>query len=467
MDLHPHRILSLCSGTGMLDESVRLGLEHVGIRSRVVGYCERDPYAQAVLLARMAEASLEPSPVCDDIADIDERWRGCVDWVVAGFPCQPWSHAGKQAGTDDERWLWPDIARVIRYTEPAMVFLENVPGLVSGGGLHLVLDDLAEIGFDADWLHLTAEAVGASHRRDRIFILANARLQHGELFKWIHGAEHSSSSNNVADSECRREPGRGIAGDMDGSQGGSSGNGGQRQRSGNATDDCVPTVVLASREHGDERIGQRLGTEAGAGREPGSEGSSEALVNPTSLGADAGEQCGQECEPEQADEPLAVAAQRRLRELWQSSRRDGQPYGSDSFVGQSKIAGFQEWGESARTGPIQLGRPNGDIMADPAEQRIREPHDATRPDARRETARPDVGRLGLFAPGPNADWSSIQEYLWPAIEPGVRLLASGMALVLDESRADQLRCGGNGVVAIQGAVALIELVRRMTNAPMP
>ena len=79
VDLHPQRILSLCSGSGMLDEAVRIGLEHLGVRSRVVGYCERDSYAQAVLLARMAEASLELAPVCDDLADIDERWRGCVD----------------------------------------------------------------------------------------------------------------------------------------------------------------------------------------------------------------------------------------------------------------------------------------------------------------------------------------------------------------------------------------------------
>ena len=174
MDVHPLTIVSLCSGVGWLDEGFRLGLEHVGFRSRVVAYCERDAYAQAVLMARMAESSLEPAAICDSLDDIDERFNG-VDCIVAGFPCQPWSAAGARHGIEDDRWLWPAIARVIRDAAPELVFLENVPGLVSGGGLHFVLDDLAELGFDAEWLHLSALEVGAAHRRNRVFIMAHSR----------------------------------------------------------------------------------------------------------------------------------------------------------------------------------------------------------------------------------------------------------------------------------------------------
>ena len=167
-------VLSLCSGVGMLDEGVILGLEYLGLRSRVVGYAERESYAASILLARMADEALEPAPVfVGNFEDADwGRFHGSVDIIVAGFPCQPWSAAGKQAGTDDERWLWPAIVDCISKVEPAFVFLENVPGLVSGGGLEFVLSDLAAQRFDAEWCSLAASAVGASHERERIFILA-------------------------------------------------------------------------------------------------------------------------------------------------------------------------------------------------------------------------------------------------------------------------------------------------------
>lgn len=189
-----HTIFSLCSGVGMLDLGVELGLEQFGVRGRVVGYCEREVYAQSVLLARMEDQSLDQAPICDSLEDIDERWRGRIDWLVGGFPCQPWSVAGKRAGKTDQRWIWDDILGVIDRVQPRFCFFENVPGLTLGkvdrrvlgngseialrhDGLDAVLRTLAQRWFNAEWLHLSAADVGASHRRERVFILAYSKEQ--------------------------------------------------------------------------------------------------------------------------------------------------------------------------------------------------------------------------------------------------------------------------------------------------
>ena len=162
--------LALCAGIGGLELGLSLA---IGGQYRCVGYVERDAYAAAALVARMEDETLDSAPIWDDLETFDGRpWRGAVDIVSAGFPCQPWSVAGSQQGRDDARWIWPSIARIIRDVRPGVVFLENVPGLVSGGGLDPVLGDLAKIGFDAAWRTLRASDVGAPHRRGRVFILA-------------------------------------------------------------------------------------------------------------------------------------------------------------------------------------------------------------------------------------------------------------------------------------------------------
>lgn len=170
MDNPRLNILSLCSGVA----GIELGLRIASPGSRVVAYCERDPFAASVLLARMEDETLEPAPIwCGDLELLDwSRFRGVVDVVTAGFPCQPWSAAGKGEGLDDERWLWPAIAKCIRDVGPSVVFLENVPGLASGGGLGHVLGDLASRGYDAEWGVFGAWEIGAPHKRDRLFILA-------------------------------------------------------------------------------------------------------------------------------------------------------------------------------------------------------------------------------------------------------------------------------------------------------
>ncbi|WP_229704467.1 DNA cytosine methyltransferase [Gemmobacter aquaticus] len=115
--------LSLCSGAGGLD----LGLAIAIPGYRAVGHVERETFAAATLVARMEDASLGQSVVWDDVGTFDGRpWRGAVDIVTAGYPCQPFSVAGKRRGADDPRHLWPHVARIIGEVEPPFVFLENV-----------------------------------------------------------------------------------------------------------------------------------------------------------------------------------------------------------------------------------------------------------------------------------------------------------------------------------------------------
>lgn len=109
-----------------------------------------------------------------------------VGIYTAGFPCQPVSVAGKQLGTADERWIWPDISRTICFLRPKYLLLENVPGLLIRG-IGDVLGDLAQIGYDTEWESLSAAAFGAPHIRDRVWILAYARREPGMfrgVFPW-------------------------------------------------------------------------------------------------------------------------------------------------------------------------------------------------------------------------------------------------------------------------------------------
>ena len=169
--------MALCAGVGGLELGLRLA---IGPDYRTVVFCEREAFAAAILVARMAEAIVHPAPIWDDVSTFEGApWRGIVDIVTSGFPCQPWSLAGKRAGVADARWLWPDIARIIRDVRPRYVFLENVPALVRGG-LEYVIRDLAECGFAAEWDCFSAAEVGAPHRRERLFILADAGCERGD-----------------------------------------------------------------------------------------------------------------------------------------------------------------------------------------------------------------------------------------------------------------------------------------------
>lgn len=138
-----------------------------------VGAVEIEDYPRSVLLARQRDGLLPKFPIWDDVRTFDGKpWRGLVDVVSGGFPCQDISAAGKGAGIAGTRsGLWKEMHRIICEVRPGYAFMENSPMLTSRG-LGTVLGDLAEIGYNAAWLVLGASDIGAPHQRKRIWILA-------------------------------------------------------------------------------------------------------------------------------------------------------------------------------------------------------------------------------------------------------------------------------------------------------
>jgi DNA (cytosine-5)-methyltransferase 1 len=139
---------------------------------RTVCAVEWESYPASVLVARQNDKILPPFPIWDDVQTFDGNpWRGVVDVISGGFPCQDISAAGKGAGIDGERsGMWGEMARIIHEVRPKFVFVENSPMLTSRG-LGRVLGDLATMGFDARWGVLGAADIGANHQRDRIWIV--------------------------------------------------------------------------------------------------------------------------------------------------------------------------------------------------------------------------------------------------------------------------------------------------------
>lgn len=165
-------VISLYSGGGGLDIGFRLAIPN----ARTVCYVEREISSVAVLVEGMEKGILDDAPIWSDSSTFDgSPWIGKVDWIIGGFPCQPWSIAGKRKGTEDERWLWDDIKQIGLSVRPKGFFLENVSGLITGHGIDTILGDLSEMGFDAQWGSVKAADIGASHRRERVFILAYKR----------------------------------------------------------------------------------------------------------------------------------------------------------------------------------------------------------------------------------------------------------------------------------------------------
>lgn len=140
---------------------------------RTVCAVERDAYAAQVLAQRQNDGILRPFPIWSDVRSFDGKpWRGIVDVVSGGFPCQDISAAGKGAGIDGEKsGLWRHMARIIGEVRPNFVLVENSPLLVRRG-LAVVVGDLAEMGYDAQWCRISALDTGAPHERDRIWVIA-------------------------------------------------------------------------------------------------------------------------------------------------------------------------------------------------------------------------------------------------------------------------------------------------------
>jgi DNA (cytosine-5)-methyltransferase 1 len=150
-----------------------LGSKLLGWRTKCA--VEIDSYARKCLLSRQRDGMLERFPIWDNIETFDGRpWQGTIDIVTGGFPCQDISISGKGKGITGERsGLWKQFARVIGEVKPRYAFIENSPMLVKKG-LEVVLEDLAQLGYDAKWGVIGASDAGFLHKRKRIWILANS-----------------------------------------------------------------------------------------------------------------------------------------------------------------------------------------------------------------------------------------------------------------------------------------------------
>ena len=160
------KVVSLFAGAG----GIELGLERTGMQT--VGQVEMDPYCNKVLGEHWPDV-----PRHLDMETAVTWWlsepRPVVDVVCGGFPCQPFSLAGKQLGMNDDRWMWPAMFDFVRNTRPRYVLVENVSALVRNGrAFGRVLADLHSLGFDAEWATLRASEFGAPHRRERVYVLA-------------------------------------------------------------------------------------------------------------------------------------------------------------------------------------------------------------------------------------------------------------------------------------------------------
>ena len=356
----------------------------------------------------MEEGALPRAPIWSDLTTFDaRRWCGAVDCVIGGFPCQPASVAGKRAGRADERWLWPHVARIIHECKPELVFLENVPGLLTvdaGEGYKEVLSDLAALGFDAEWGVLAAAAVGAPHKRERVFIMAHAN---GALKRRLPGRTSSQQfgASSSSSSRCDEE-----AGDADLAR--------RKRRS------------VRGRERADERA-------------PWS--GSSAMADAASGGATAVQQRGQIRGAivegsDVADSSIERGGTRGAE--WQGSERISEPHQLGAFPpGPVDVDAWQR---------VLVIRP--DLVPAVARNVADTEHDASS-EQRGEGAE---GNRSRQLAGGSRDGSGN-----PTIDgkegaqPELRRVADGAAY-----RVDRLRALGNGVVPKQAAVAFCMLVRK-------
>jgi len=167
-------VLSLCTGYGGIER----GLDLAGVEHRVIAHVEIEAFAIANLVAKMEAGKLDAAPVWSNLKTLPvEPFRDRVDLITGGYPCQPFSAAGKRLGEEDPRHLWPYIKKIIAYVKPARCFFENVEGHISLG-LREVISDLESLGYKTAWGIFSAREVGAPHQRKRVYIMADSEGEH-------------------------------------------------------------------------------------------------------------------------------------------------------------------------------------------------------------------------------------------------------------------------------------------------
>jgi len=176
---------------------------------RTVAYCERDQYAQSVLLSRMQSGDIDRAPIWDDVTTLRGEMLPPIGIIFGGFPCQDLSVAGRGKGLAGERsGLFFEIIRLVKEIKPAFVFLENVPAIRTRG-LSEVVNAFTEIGYDCRWTCLSAGDVGAPHKRERWFLLASSNSERKRLVQGTGQALRSEEQEAIGQNSsdvCQESP---------------------------------------------------------------------------------------------------------------------------------------------------------------------------------------------------------------------------------------------------------------------
>lgn len=415
VDQPTFNVLSLCSGVGGLD----LGLGLAVRNARTVCYVEREAYCCEVLAERMADGCLDAAPVWTDLRTFDGRpWRGVVDCVIGGYPCQPFSVAGKRLAAADPRHLWPEVARIVREVEPSWCFFENVAGHLRLG-FEQVERDLRELGYVVAAGLFTAAEVGATHKRERLFIVGRrVSDDRGEPDRRRDGP--ATQISGVADPEHGSRTER--AGDVLAGQ--RAGLHGQPADGGGEAGDGDVADTAGDRPQG--------GWEYNAGSSSSGATAVIGRRRPT-------EQCA-----ENVGDPEGTGRQQH--------RRGGRSEGGQSpaEISRRAVRGEQRTAVDERVdadgGTIHSGNVGDSVVyTEIVGRREGRPEPAVR------SGRDAATGTGLptWPPGPGERerWAAIVA-AYPTVKPAVRGVADGMA-----PRVDRLRAAGNGVVPAVAALA--------------
>ncbi len=451
----------------MLAIGVEAACADLGFECRPVAYVEREAFPCAILGDRGEQEALGAAPVFPDLAGFDgRRFRGLVDLIVAGLPCQPYSVAGKREGWDDKRSIGEgdgpivQFLRIVEEVLPALVFMENVPPWVTARDqwFRPVGERLSELGYRVEKpLFLAARDVGASHERERVFILA-----HHEHARF--GGRSATHDNDRGDAQ--RHDADGCYSDVAIGTGGGLGIGRQSSGSNVQPDGCDDQLADAGRARDGTHEPQPIGR---SGNEADACACREELADPARDGGDGPHRKGGSgrgvCE---AGGGVANAGHGLIPQPRQGPQgRDGTgpaepPVGSPTGT---QRAGGGERGE--RRAPQGSGA-RGPTLALTSSPRLEghEQHaacDGDRGGAQAHGPATELRDDELFAPGPSDPrWGGIiaaKPWLAPATQPGVRVWADGASFDVDESRRDQLRAVGNGAVPLCAALAFVVLAR--------
>ncbi len=506
--------ISLFAGAAGLD----LALAIIG-GTKCCGYVEIGIEAAEVLVARIKEGSLDDAPIWSDVTNFPtELYRGNISGVCGGWPCPPVSVAGQRKGTEDSRWLWPQIVRVLRETDAEWFVGENVAGLLSandGGAFGDVLRDLADLRFDVEWMCLRASDVGASHGRNRVWLLAHRQsgglgilrepsrrngLADGSQPELVHA--HLSVSEARGSVAGRDETGSdscaggSVAHTIDcGSQDGWSEGRGPVRNTGD--EDFRPEVAepggLPAEQTGqladssrDERNGPHRQTGPGWGICEASDRMADAgssqwwpINEPGGCGSEGELRRRQEAGTAGIDDPILSDTRHLQHERGAPGGRETQ-YGTEYSCGSMADTGDGLLPESWRGAEGGDGSgPADEVLADAEDdhgrRRVSRAQAGTGAQERERSGNATGYRyaeLPLFAPGPGArdEWQRILRdypYLAPAIstEEIESILCGnfdGRSIGVDiENRTDRLRALGNMVSPLQASVALTLLARRL------